>query len=533
MAHRAERLRCGRVSVGTLAREARRPLAGVRTARARAVLSSPTAAALGGLVVLAAVLRFYRIGHQGFWFDEANASNDLHFSPGKMLGLLPQNQTTPPLYYCIGWVWARLFGFSEAPLRSLSAIAGIATVPVFYAAGAKLISRRAGLIAAALCACNPFLVWYSQEARPYELLVLTSAASLLAFAYARERPDGRSLTAWAIVSMVALSTHYYALVIVVPEALWLLAAYRRERAVYIAVAVVGLCGLALLPLAIAQNHTGNASWIAPIPLLPRLGQVVPNFLIGFQAPAQDVLLRVAEAMILVALALLAFRADRIEQRRALAVGALAADGLLLNLLLIAVGIDDLITRNVIALWLPAALFVAGGLGCRRSGALGIAASAVLCVIGIVAVFGVAVDRKFQRPDWRAVGRVLGARPAPGVGARAVLVQRYRNLLPLSLYVPGLKFWPLRGTPSVTELDIVSISAPRVNLCWWGAACNLSGSQMQSSYALAGFHVLWRRQAFQFSVMRLVSPTPVALTRAEVSRALTTTRFGRDELLIQR
>jgi hypothetical protein len=129
--------------------------------------------------------------------------------------------------------------------------------------------------------------------------------------------------------------------------------------------------------------------------------------------------------------------------------------------------------------------------------------------------------------------VLGARPAPGVGARAVLVQRYADLLPLSLYVPGLSFWPRHGTPSVTELDVVSISAPRVALCWWGAACNLSGSQMQSSYVLPGFHEVWRRQAFQFTVMRLVSPTPVALTPAEVSRALTTTKFRRDELLIQR
>lgn len=521
------------MSVGTLAREERRPLAALDTMRARALLSSPVAAAIGGLIVLAAVLRFYRIGHQGFWFDEANASNDLHFSPGKMLGLLPQNQTTPPLYYCVAWVWARVFGFSEVPLRSLSALAGVATVPVLYAAGAKLVSRRIGLIAAALCACNPFLVWYSQEARPYELLVLLSAASLLTFAYAKERPGRQVLIAWAIVSMVALATHYYALVLVVPEALWLLAAHRRNRAIYVAVGVVGACGLALLPLAIAQNHTGNAGWIAPIPLLPRLGQIVPNFLIGFQAPAQDVLLRVAEAMVLLALALLAFGADRIERRAALAVGGLAVGGLLLNLLLIAVGIDDLITRNVISLWLPAALFIAAGLGCRRAGAVGIAAATVLCVIGIVGVVGVAVDRNFQRPDWRAVARVLGPRPAPGVAARAVLVQRYQNLLPLSLYMPGLRFWPPHGTPRVTEVDVVSISAPRVSLCWWGGACNLSGSEMQNSYALPGFHEVSRRRAYQFTVLRLVSPTPVTLTPAEVSRALRTTRFRRDELLIQR
>ena len=60
-------------------------------------------------------------------------------------------------------------------------------VPVVYGAGAKLVSRRAGLIAAALTACSPLLIWYSQEARSYEMLVLMASVSLLAFAYARAR----------------------------------------------------------------------------------------------------------------------------------------------------------------------------------------------------------------------------------------------------------------------------------------------------------------------------------------------------------
>ncbi len=84
------------------------------------------------LTVLGAVLRFYRIGHQGFWFDEGNTALLIHLSAGKMLGLIPQTESTPPLYYCIAWVWARIFGFGEAGLRSLSALAGTLVVPVAY-----------------------------------------------------------------------------------------------------------------------------------------------------------------------------------------------------------------------------------------------------------------------------------------------------------------------------------------------------------------------------------------------------------------
>ena len=84
-----------------------------------------------------------------------------------MLGLIPQSESTPPLYYCVAWVWARVFGFGEAGCARCRRCAGVLTVPVAYARGAELVSRRAGVIAAALAACNPLLIWYSQEARSY------------------------------------------------------------------------------------------------------------------------------------------------------------------------------------------------------------------------------------------------------------------------------------------------------------------------------------------------------------------------------
>ena len=488
-------------------------------------------AAVAALTVLAAVLRFTRIGHQGFWFDEANTAGDIHFSAGAMLGLLPANETTPPLFYVVAWVWARVFGFSQVSLRALPALAGVVTVPIVYLTARKLISSRAGLVAAALTACNPFLIWYSQEFRPYEPLVLLSALGLLAFAYILERADTRAILAWAIVSAMALATHYYALLTVVPEAVWLLYRCRADRRVIGAIAFVGACGLALLPLAVAQNSTGNASWIAPIPLLPRLGQILPEFLIGFQAPAQRLLERTAEVIALLALVLLAVRADAQERRGALIAGALVVAGLVLNLLLIAGGIDDLITRNVLALWPLAVVLVAGGLGARRAGALGVGAAALLCAIGVFATVAVATDRSFQRPDWRGVARLLGARPSAGSGPRMIFVQHYKDQLPLKLYLPGLRAATSAGA-RVSEVDVVSISAPRVHLCWWGAACNLSGSVMQSSYAIPGFHVLWRRHAYQFTVMRLVAEHPVPVTRAAVAKTLTTTPLRYDEIMIQ-
>ena len=153
----------------------------------------------------------------------------------------------------------------------------------------------------------------------------------------------------------------------------------------------------------------------------------------------------------------------------------------------------------------------------------------MCAIGVTAAIGVATNRDFQRPDWRVVAHMLGGAPAAG---RVIVIQRYRDLLPLSLYEQGLRF--MRGAHAdVSEVDVVAMSAPHVSLCWWGAACNLSPSTLQRSYALRGFHPEWRRRDLQFSVLDLRSARPVRLDRSVVSHALTETTLSRDGLLIQR
>jgi 4-amino-4-deoxy-L-arabinose transferase-like glycosyltransferase len=519
-----------RVSVGTAAPDLRRRRAA--TPAARALLADPAVLAVAGLTVLAAILRFYRLGHQGFWFDEGNTALLVHLSPGKMLGLIPQTESTPPLYYCMAWVWARVFGYGEVGLRSLSAVAGVALIPVLYGASAKLVSRRAGLAACALAACSPLLIWYSQEARSYELLALLTSLSLLAFAFARAAPTPRTLSAWVIACALALATHYYAALVVVPEALFLLYAHRRSRPVHVAFGVVALCGLGLIPLAVGQQSSGRANWIAHAPFGRRLGQVIPQFAAGFDGPGHAVLEPVAIAIVVLSLVLLATRSEPRPRRGALLAGAIALAGLLISLALVLVGFDDLLTRNLLAIWAPAAVLVAGGLAASRARAVGLTATVVLCAIGVTTAVGVARNRNLERPDWRVVAGALGLR-APA-GGRAILVQHYRDLLPLSLYEPGLKFWPGGGAIAVRELDVVSFtSPPSSGFCWWGSACNLWPSQMQTSYAVAGFHTVSERRVLQFTILRMLASHPVAVTPAAVARALTATNFANDELLLQR
>ncbi|HZU59374.1 MAG TPA: hypothetical protein VE983_00310, partial [Solirubrobacteraceae bacterium] len=170
----------------------------------------------------------------------------------------------------------------------------------------------------------------------------------------------------------------------------------------------------------------------------------------------------------------------------------------------------------IVLWMPAALAVAGGLAAARARWVGLILTVILCAIGVTAVAAVAFDRSLQRPDWRKLAQLLGRNPPPG--GRAILIQRYRTLLPLSLYLPGLRWLPgltihqgqrvppglRQGSATVSELDIVAMQAPRVYLCWWGATCNLTPSTIRSTYPVSGFRVLWRRSVYPFTVERMVA-----------------------------
>ncbi len=518
------------VSVGAWTGNVRSPLQGGRVAGA-GLSAAPALLAVAALTVLGAVLRFWGLGHQGFWYDEADTALLIHLSLGKMLGLLPHSESTPPLYYIAAWIWVHLFGDQEAGLRSLSALAGTLVIPVAYAAGGRLISTRAGVIAAALTACNPFLIWYSQEARAYSLLVLLTAVGLLAFVHVREAPTGRGMALWAVAGGLALATHYYALVAVVPQAVWLVVAHRRDRRVQLGVGFVVLCGLALLPLAITQNGTGRDSWIAHSPFGMRLRQIIPQFLIGTNAPHRLVVKYLAMALSVVALGLLAFRAGAAERRGALVAAGLAGSGFLLALLFVAAGFDDLITRNIVALWLPAGLVVAGGLAVHRAPLVGGAVAVVLCAIGAFATVGIATERGLQRPDWRSVARALGAAPAgAGSAGRAILLQHYTYLLPLSLYLPRLRVF--RAPERVSQIDVVSVVSPSQPLCWWGAACNLIPSAMQRRYDIPGFDTISRRHVLQWTLLTMRSGHPVLLSRSDVARALHGTSLRRDELIYQ-
>src|SRR6266480_5712931 len=216
-------------------------------------------ALLAAIVAVAAAVRFLGLGHQSFDSGETvTAARVLHPGYAATFDAYSTIERSGPLYYTLAWGWAKLFGTGEIALRSLSAILGTGTVAIAFLIGRELFSRRAALLAAALCALCPDLVWYSQEARSYPLFIFLGAAGLYFFIRALRAPSRRTLAAWAVCSGLGLATHYFSAFAVIPEALWLISANRKApKAALAAVGAVGLVGLALLPLAIHQEGSGR------------------------------------------------------------------------------------------------------------------------------------------------------------------------------------------------------------------------------------------------------------------------------------
>ena len=431
-----------------------------RTFRALRVASIPAEIwLLAGIVAVGAALRFATLGAQSYWFDEAYAAHELHLSFGAMLSTMAAKEANPPLYFVLGWLWARVFGTGEVGLRALSAVGGTAVIVLAYLCGRELVSRRAGIVAAALAAVNPFMIWYSQEAREYMLLAALSAASFLFFARARRDPSSRNIVWWTVFSALAVLTHFFASFLVGAEAVWLLYVI-RNRAIAIASAVVAAVQAALLPVLLAHAASTRTSFIGATPLSGRIQQVPVSFGLGTlsDGPAVRYGLLGAAALVAVLIVLLVIGSDARELRGAGTAALMAGAVLLVPLVFAVLGADFYIDRALIPAWIPLAVVIGAACTARRTQVAGAALLLVLLASFVYAQVKIDGNAQYQRPNWRGVARAMG--PAPH-GARAIVA--YDGGLatdPLAIYLPGVAWnansptFPPSRAVTVREVDVV-------------------------------------------------------------------------------
>ena len=307
-------------------------------------------------------------------------------------------------------------------LRTLSAICGTVTVAAAYLAGRELSGRRAGVIAGILVAANPYLIWYSQEARSYAMLGMFTALGLYYFARARSRGDARSLAMWAIASALALCSHYFAVFVIAPEAVLLLTGLRTTRRVVGAIAAVGAVGLALVPLAVVQEGSGRGNGFTAISLAQRAATAVvkyatvegsaPQAGIAGTTPGQRELALVAVLLVVTAAVLITVRGSPRERRGAILAATVAAAAFVVPFVLAVVGFDFVDPRNLMAALVPGLVAVGIGLAVARARVVG-----RLAIAAAIAVFAIGLHAAATQPALGAhvttgVPRVAAVSPTP-------------------------------------------------------------------------------------------------------------------------
>jgi len=251
----------------------------VLTATRRFALLTPIVA-----TGIAAGLRAWHLGGNSLWADEfASLLTALHPMGQIPAAALHNDAFEPPVYFWLLHGIIRVAGQSEWALRLLSALAGTLTVPIVWLLLRDL--SRSVVVAttsALLLATNPLHIWYSQEGRPYALMVCVGSLALLCLTRALAQDKKGWWAAFVVLSALAILVHVTGVVYPLIGCIW---ALRARGTRVLARLTVGMAGtfLLILPFLLTfysavRHATGTGG-----PQRPLTGLELPYSILTFVA----------------------------------------------------------------------------------------------------------------------------------------------------------------------------------------------------------------------------------------------------------
>src|SRR5688500_7029200 len=197
-----------------------------------------TSGLLVGMALCSLVLRLYCLDCYGFWGDEVASLE------GARLGLESifsgrfgwiANQT--PLHYIIVWMTIQAADPAVTGIwvRLPSALAGVMATIATYGVGKEMFGRTTGAGAALMLALSAIHINYSQDLRPYSMLLFLTVLSVYCLLRAEKSHEGRWWLAFALAMTANVLNSYFALTLVLPALgtylLWLLWKRIKSRAI--------------------------------------------------------------------------------------------------------------------------------------------------------------------------------------------------------------------------------------------------------------------------------------------------------------
>ena len=223
-----------------------------------------TAWAAAAVGVAAGLVRLPRALSDPFWQDEVASARILREpTVGRMLSHVARTESTPPLWYTIGWL-AHLGGVSIHDVRLLSVAFGaiLAGMGVVLARG--VVTLPYALFAGVLVSCGGQFVAHGREIRAYELFALLTVVFAFAIEAEVRTPSTRHALVLAVSTAAGLLTHYFFVFTVAAGLVWLWIepqAVRMRRQATLAVAAGFVVCLAWAPVLLRQYHQHRFKWI--------------------------------------------------------------------------------------------------------------------------------------------------------------------------------------------------------------------------------------------------------------------------------
>lgn len=183
------------------------------------------------ILFLAAVLRLYRLGAEGYWLDEVFS---LQQAPSSLWSVITEFWSFEGSSRPLGLAPLSLtlhFGESEFLTRLPYAILSVADVAAIYFVARKIARPGTAYLAMAFLALSPLHVWYAQEVRWYSQWCLLTTLSFLALFYAWESDRRAAWVGYVAATVLSLYTFVLSIFVVIAHVFstWLLALQRNEK----------------------------------------------------------------------------------------------------------------------------------------------------------------------------------------------------------------------------------------------------------------------------------------------------------------
>lgn len=159
------------------------------------------------ITLIAAFLRFHKLGEWSFWGDEI-------FTLGSKLdGFIP-SLSTRLIHATTSYLVV-----DEWNARLIPTLIGVVTIPVLFFFVAQIFGKSVGLISSALLAVSTWHIYWSQNARFYALLLLFYSLALLSFYLALDKDKPwymlLSLIFWGLAVQERLLAIFFIPVVVI------------------------------------------------------------------------------------------------------------------------------------------------------------------------------------------------------------------------------------------------------------------------------------------------------------------------------